>query len=115
MRVAGVNSLGVGPFVTSTPGSETSKSLLGLARNCRIYAAPMSSSSLKVEWDGVFLYYGQYPNSYRVDVYDADDGSQTPVNSIFVTDIDESSKYSNTVHEMTPGARYIIVDCCFWR
>ena len=106
VQVSGVNSLGAGPFVTSTPGSEMSKSLLGLAQKCRIYAVPTSSSSLKVEWDGVLPYHGQYPNSYRVDVYDVDDGSQTPVNSIFVNDIDESSKYSITVHEMTPGARY---------
>ena len=106
VKVAGVNSLGVGPFVAASPESEIPKSLLGLAQNCRIYASPTSSSSLRVEWDGVLPYHGQYPNSYRVDVYDVDDESQMPLKSIFVTDIDESSKYSITLDDMTPGARY---------
>ena len=108
VQVARVNSLGAGPFVRAISESKAPKSLSGLAQNCQIYALPSlsSSSSLKVEWEGVAQYHGRAPNSYRIEFYDVDSGSPTPAAIHLVTDIDESSLYSNTVTDLFPGVRY---------
>ncbi|KAL3797523.1 hypothetical protein HJC23_009887 [Cyclotella cryptica] len=109
VQVAGVNAQGVGPYVPSFPESETPRSLSGLAQNCRVYALPTSSSSLKVEWDGVQPYHGQQPSSYRVEFYDVDITSTEPVASHVVDEIDESSQYSITVPDLVPGVRYKVL------
>eukprot|EP00956_Cyclotella_meneghiniana_P022416 scaffold42451_cov66-Cyclotella_meneghiniana.AAC.3 len=106
VQVAGVNSVGAGPFVSATPESEAPKSLSGLAQDCRIYALPSSSSSLKVEWEGVKPFHGQAPNSYRIEFYDMDSGSSTPAAIRLVAEIDESSPYSIIATDLTPGVRY---------
>ncbi|KAL7514942.1 hypothetical protein ACHAXN_013076 [Cyclotella atomus] len=106
VQIAGVNTLGVGPFVTATPASDVPMSLPGLAQNCKIFALPTSSSSLKVEWNGVQPFHGQHPNAYRIDLYDVDAGSSSPVKSQLVSEIDETTKYSITINDLAPGTRY---------
>ena len=49
--IAPINSAGVGPFVDASPPVEIPKSSPGLAQDCRVYAVPDSSTSLKVEWN----------------------------------------------------------------
>lgn len=109
VEVAGVNANGVGPYVSATPNSETPRSQPGLAQHCRVYAVPTSSSSLKVEWDGVYPYHGEPPSSYMLEFYDVDSVSSDPVETESVDTVDESSHYSITKSDLTPGMRYNVV------
>ncbi|KAL7442689.1 hypothetical protein ACHAXH_009869 [Discostella pseudostelligera] len=106
VKVAGVNSQGVGPYAPAVPVAETPRSLPGLAQNCRVYAVPTASSSLRVEWDGVYPNHGQSPSSYRVDFFDVDGGISDPVSSHVVTSINEHSRYSITKKGLVPGKKY---------
>ncbi len=110
VQIAGVNQNGVGPYVLATPESETPRSKPGLAQNCRVYAVPSSSSSLRVEWDGVHPNQGQLPSSYKVEFFDVDGDSSDPaVDEFVVNDIDESSPYSITKDDLVPGTRYKVL------
>ncbi|KAL9181119.1 hypothetical protein ACHAXT_009924 [Thalassiosira profunda] len=109
VQVAGVNTNGVGPYVSATPEAETPRSQPGLAQNCKVYAVPSASSSLKVEWDGVQPDHGRVPSSYRVDFYDVDSVSSDPVATQLIEDIDESSRYSVTKTDLVPGTKYKVL------
>eukprot|EP00985_Skeletonema_marinoi_P002205 scaffold893_cov143-Skeletonema_marinoi.AAC.9 len=110
VQIAGVNQNGVGPYVPSAPEAEIPRSKLGLAQNCRVYAVPSSSSSLKVEWEGVHPNHGQMPSSYKVEFFDVDGNLSDPAVADFVvSDIDETSPYSITKEELVPGTRYKVL------
>ncbi|KAL7541113.1 LOW QUALITY PROTEIN: hypothetical protein ACHAXR_012985 [Thalassiosira sp. AJA248-18] len=109
VQVAGMNTNGVGPYVPAIPEAEIPRSQPGLAQNCRVYAVPTTSSSLKVEWDGVYPNHGQIPSSYRVDFYDVDAGTSSPVATQVVTDINESTRYSIANDDLIPGTRYKVL------
>jgi len=74
-----------------------------------VYATPTSSSSLKVEWDGVSPNHGQVPSSYRLDFYDLDDISSDSVASHTVSEIDEASRYSVVKTDLNPETRYKVL------
>ena len=110
VQIAGVNQNGVGPHVPAAPESEIPRSKPGLAQNCRVYAVPTSSSSLKVEWGGVHPTHGQLPSSYNVEFFDVDDNfSNSAVAAFVVSDIDETSRYSITKEDLVPGTRYKVL------
>ena len=110
VQIAGANRNGVGPFTPPTPEAELARSRPGLAQNCRVYAVPSSSSSLKVEWDGVHPNHGQLPSSYKVEFFDGDDSSSSPAIASFVaSNIDETSRYSIVKEDLVPGMRYKIL------
>ena len=110
VQVAGVNRNGVGPYVKAIPESETPRSQPGLAQNCRVYAVPTSSSSLKVEWDRAHPNHGENPTSYKVKFYDLDDSNRSdPVAMEEVDNIDENSRYSIMKDGLIPGRRYKIL------
>lgn len=109
VKVAGINANGIGPYMPIVAKTETPRSQPGLAQNCRVYAVPTSSSSLMVEWDGVYPNHGQLPSSYRLDFYDVDVGMSDRVASQVVNDIDESSRYSITKHSLIPGKTYKVI------
>merc|ERR1712194_541873 len=109
VQIAGINANGIGPHVPTIPESENPRSQPGLAQNCRVYAIPTASSSLKVEWDGVYPNHGQIPSSYRVDFYDVDAGTSVPVAARVVHDIDENSRYSIAKGDLIPGTRYKVL------
>ena len=110
VQIAGINQNGVGPYVPSAPEAEIPRSKPGLAQNCRVYAVPSSSSSLKVEWEGVHPNHGQLPSSYKVEFFDVDGNLSDPAVAEFVaSDIDETSPYSITKEELVPGTRYKVL------
>ncbi|KAL7444023.1 hypothetical protein ACHAXM_009254 [Skeletonema potamos] len=110
VQIAGVNRNGVGPHVSTAPEAEVPRSKPGLAQNCRVYAVPSSSSSLKVEWDGVYPNHGQAPSSYTVVFFDVHGNfSDSDVAAVVVSDIDETSRYSITKEDLFPGTRYKVL------
>ena len=110
VKIAGVNAKGVGPYMPAIARTETARSQPGIAQNCRVYSIPTSSSSLKVEWDGVYPSHGQLPSSYRVDFYEVINAeSSDMVVSQVVAVIDESKRYSVTEQNLIPGATYKII------
>jgi hypothetical protein len=110
VQIAGVNQNGVGPYVPASPEAEIPRSQPGLAQNCRVYAVPSSSSSLRVEWDGVYPDHGQLPSSYKVEFFDFDGNSSDPAVAEFVvSDIDETSSYSIAKEDLVPGMRYKVL------
>lgn len=110
VKIAGVNAKGVGPYMPVITSTETARSQPGIAQNCRVYSIPTSSSSLRVEWDGVFPSRGQLPSSYRVEFYEIINVETSDlVVSQVVTVIDESKRYSVTKQNLTPGASYKII------
>jgi len=110
VQIAGVNRNGVGPHVSAAPESEVPRSKPGLAQNCRVYALPSSSSSLKIEWDGVYPNHGQTPSSYKVEFFDVDGNLSDPaVSTVLVSEIDETSRYSITKEDLVPGTRYKVL------
>jgi hypothetical protein len=109
VQIAAVNSIGVGPFVPSIPMTETPRSLSGLAQDCRVYASPASSSSLKVEWNGVKPNHGLTPSSYRVEFYDVNGASLEPVATHSVSQIDEDTQYSIMATNLIPGISYKVL------
>lgn len=62
-----------------------------------------------VEWRGVWPDHGAAPSLYRVEAYDADSGSPTPVVTYNVSEIDETSQYSAKIDGLVPGGRYRLV------
>jgi len=109
VQVAGINTNGIGPYVPAIPEVEIPRSQPGLARDCRVYAVPTDSSSLKVEWDGVYPDHGQTPSSYRLDFYDVGASTSVPADTHEVNDIDESSRYSITKDDLIPGKSYKVL------
>ncbi|EJK45230.1 hypothetical protein THAOC_36165 [Thalassiosira oceanica] len=109
VEMAAVNAHGVGPYVHAKPRSQIAATLPGLPQNCAVYATPSSSSSLVVEWRGVWPDHGATPSLYRVEAYDADSGSPTPVVTYNVSEIDETSQYSAKIDGLVPGGRYRLV------
>ena len=107
--MAAVNAHGVGPFVPAEPGSQVALALPGLPQKCLVYATPSSSSSVTVEWRGVWPDHGAAPSLYRVEAYDAVSGSLTPVVTYNVSEIDETSQYSAKIDGLVPGGRYRLV------
>lgn len=104
--IAPVNSAGIGPFTPTSPEREIPRSLPGLAQDCRVYAVPHSSSSLKVEWEGVWPYNGQAPTSYKIVVM-GEDGNV--VMTKVEEQIDESSIYLVMLDSLIPGDVYKIL------
>ncbi|KAL7554112.1 hypothetical protein ACHAWF_017504 [Thalassiosira exigua] len=109
VQIAGVNSNGVGPFVPTPPIAEIPRSQPGLAQDCRVYAVPSTSSSLRVEWNGVYPDHGQAPSSYRINFYDVDASSSDPVDTQVAAEIHESSRYLITKDDLIPGKRYKVL------
>lgn len=106
--IAPINSAGVGPFVDASPQVEIPKSSPGLAQDCRVYAVPDSSTSLKVEWNGVQPYHGEDPTEYKVTFYDESTGLVAATRS--VVEIDESDTYTVLQEEgLVSGQRYEVV------
>ena len=107
--MAAVNAHGVGPYVQANPRSQVASALPGLPQDCAVYATPSSSSSVMVEWRGVWPDHGAVPSSYRVEAYDADSGSLVPFVTRDVGEIDETSQYSAKIDGLVTGGRYRLV------
>jgi len=106
--VAPINSVGVGSFISASPGTEIPRSSPALAQGCRVYAVPDSSTSLKVEWNGVEPYHGEDPTQYKVAFYDESTGLVAATS--VVTEIDESNTYTLLQEEgLVSGQTYEVV------
>mmetsp|Transcript_40195 Transcript_40195/g.74361 ORF Transcript_40195/g.74361 Transcript_40195/m.74361 type:complete len:91 (+) Transcript_40195:1294-1566(+) len=53
VQIAAFNSAGIVPFADAAPLVETPGASTGMAQECKVYAIPNSSTSLRVEWNGV--------------------------------------------------------------
>ena len=106
--IAPINSAGVGPFVIASPAVEIPRSSPGLAQDCRVYAVPDSSTSLKVDWNGVQPYHGEDPAEYKVAFYDKSTGLVAAIST--VAEIDESNTYTLLQEEgLVSGQKYEVV------
>ena len=108
VEIAPINSAGVGPYIGASPSVEIPRSSPGLARHCKVFAVPDSSTSLKVEWSGAQPYHGEDSTEYKITFYDESTGLVAAAAS--VTDIDESSPYTLVQDEgLTSGQSYEVV------
>ena len=90
VKIAGVNAMGNGLFMPVIARTKTTRSQPWIAQNCLVYSIPTSSSSLRVEWDGVYPSQGQLPSAYRVEFYEIINGESSDlVESQVVTVIEE--------------------------
>eukprot|EP00957_Ditylum_brightwellii_P069003 5237779-Ditylum_brightwellii.AAC.1 len=105
VRLAAVNSAGIGPFVDASPKSEIPRAPPGLAHNCKVYAVQTQADSLRVEWTRAEPTHGDEPFRYRVEFYE--EGTVVMTNE--VDSVANLLSYSIVQGGLTAGNLYQVV------
>ena len=103
-QVAAINHVGIGSFGPLIPLSETPKSLPGLAMDCKVYAIPTSSDSLRVEWERVISSNGSNITKYEIEFYLS--GNLTATYVFNENNIEQDDIFSIVQTGLEPGSMY---------